>query len=340
MSKRMTAIAATALALAFGCEEGMGVNEEAEIGEDQQERAQGERQEAMEQEQQAQREQQEAQQAEQQARREEEQQQETQFNQGPGVGIEEEDEPIAQGTPQQRQMEQQRLQQQRMQQQRQMGQQGQMGQQQQLGQAGTPGQVVTTPSERNFNQTIAQLTRQMRQNDLEIIGQVRYDERMRQRLMREHEQQAQAGQTARMGQQAQGGQQPAAQGEIGDVRLLVFRRPDSEVMSIENQGAEALLDAPRAVLVYERGEEVIVAYRAPEQMAAVGEEEPTSELLARVVRDATQPAQQPTAQREQVEEEEPIAQREQRGEELPGETSEGMDVDVSVSDERQARAPN
>lgn len=331
MSKRMTAIAATALALAFGCEEGM--NEEVELGQDEQEQAQDERQEATEQEQQAQLERQEAQQAEQQAQRE--QQEETQFNQGPGVGIEEEDEPIAQGTPQQRQTEQQRLQQQRLQQQRQMGQQGQMGQQQQLGQAGTPGQVVTTPSERNFNQTIAQLTRQMRQNDLEIIGQVRYDERMRQRLMREHEQQAQAGQT---GQQAQGGQQPAAQGgEIGDVRLLVFRRPDSEVMSIENQGAEALLDAPRAVLVYERGEEVIVAYRAPEQMAAVGEEEPTSELLARVVRDATQPAQQPTAQRErEQEEQEPIAQRE----ELPGETSEGMDVDVSVSDERQARAQN
>ena len=339
MSKRMTAIAATALALAFGCEEGYG-GETQQIGQDEQQ-AQEQEQQAQEQEQQAQQEERQAQQEErraqqmeeqagreqqqaqseqeQQARRQQQGEVGTTFNQAP------EEEPLAQA-PQQRQQQQR---------QHPMPQ-GQMGQQ-----AGSPGQIVSETSQRNFNQTISQLQRQMRENDLELVGQIRYDERQRQRLMREMQgqqgQQAMGGQQGQrqQGQQATGGQQGQRQqgqqamggqqatgGEIGDVRLLVFRRPDAEVMSIEHQGAEALLDAPRTVLVYERGDDVIVAYRAPEETAAVGTEEPTSELLARVVRNATQPSE-PTAMRE--------TERERTGQQQ-GRSSE-------MEDQRQARAP-
>lgn len=298
MSKRMTAIAATALALAFGCE-GMGGEREAEpIGQEEQARQERQEEQALRE-----------QPMDEQARVQREQEQPTQFNQEPGVDLEEE-EPLAQG-PDARMRQQQHGQQQ-------MGQQGQPGQQQQLGQAQMAGQLVTMPSERNFNQTISQLQRQMRQNDLELVGQIRYDEQARQRVMRQ-----QQGQQAQQGEQAQQGQQ--AQGEIGDVRLLVFRHPNAEMMSIEQQGAEALLDAPRTVLVYERGGDVIVAYRAPREMAAIGTEEPTSELLSRVVRGATQSGQQPTAAAET--EGEPIA----RGD--------VEDVEVRITeDERQARA--
>ncbi|MCZ7683560.1 MAG: hypothetical protein M5U28_34210 [Sandaracinaceae bacterium] len=297
----MTAIAATALALAFGCEQ-MGGEQEAEPIEEEQQEEQALQEQQVEQQ-------------EEQARVEPEQgqQPQTQFNQEPGVGLEEE-EPIAQGPDARMRQQQGQMGQQ------QMGQQGQMGQQQQLGQAQMPGQVVTMPSERNFNQTISQLQRQMRQNDLELVGQIRYDEQARQRLMR---QQGQEGQD----QQALQGQE--AQGEIGDVRLLVFRHPNAEMMSIEQQGAEVLLDAPRTVLVYERGDDVIVAYRAPREMAAIGTEEPTSELLARVVRNATHTAPQPTAALET--EGEPIA-RGELGEPVEGE------LEVGVEDERQARA--
>lgn len=201
---------------------------------------------------------------------------------------------------QQRQQQQQPGQQQPGQQQPGQQQHGQMDQQQ----AGQPGQVVTHRSDQNFQRTLTQLTREMRQNDLDVVAQVRYDRRTRERALRQMEQQGeQAGRTQRgqqMGQpQQQQRQQQMGQGttgqqqeRIGDVRLIVFRHTTHEAQAIEQQGAEAILNVPREVLVYERGDQVIVAYRTPPQMEAPGGAEPTSELLSRVVRNVAQPEQQ------------------------------------------------
>ncbi len=321
MSKRMTAIAATALALAFGCEKGS--NEEQSNPQDDEIVGQANLDEN-------------------EASRDEQAADDTAFNQAPEVDIEgdldddmQDQDRIAQGPQTGRTQGQQRMGQQ---QQRPMGQQqGQMGQQQQLGQAHSPGQVVTAQSERNFNQTISQLTRQMRQNDLELVGQIRYDERARQRLMREQEGQSGSAQAGSQGASAQAGMGAAETGEeIGNVRLLVFRRPDAEMMSIESQGAEALLDAPRAVLVYERGGDVIVAYRAPEQMAAIGQEEPTGELLARVVRNATTTQQQPTASAEGTQRQQRTASAERTQREQGAQS--GQDVDVNIGTDQGERA--
>lgn len=202
--------------------------------------------------------------------------------------------------------QQERQHQQRQQQQGQ--QQGQMG-------VGAAGQIVTVQSENSLNRTVAALNRGLRENDLEVVTTVRFTEQMRRRAMRamenRQEQQAQQGQQQGMQQEQQGmqeGQQgmqqqgmQQGQGEqIGDVRLIVFRRPDVESQAIEQQGPEALLKTPRAVLVYERGEQVVVAYRQPEEMLAVGMHEPTAQILSRVVREAAGGRQQqPTAQADQ-----------------------------------------
>lgn len=211
------------------------------------------------------------------------------------------------------------------------GTQGEMGQHQmgQMGQAGAaqarPGEIVTMESQANFAQTVSRLTRDMRQNHLDVISQVRYDRAMRERAMRHMGQQtgqtgarAQAGQTGQAGMHGQAGMQgqagqhgqmhagttgQAMQGErIGDVRLILFRRSDVEARTIETQGPQALLNQPRELLVFERGGKTTVAYRTPEEAAMPGMEEPTGEILNRVVRDATQgtTTRQPTAQRTQT----------------------------------------
>ena len=258
MSKRITAVAASALALALGCEQQAG-----RTAEDDQ--IVGQREETVTEE-------------------------ETGFNQEPA--------------------DQRR--QQQMQQRQQMGQQhGQQGQQ--MGQ-GSPGQIVTEESQNNMDRTLSQLNRQLRENDFDVVATVRYDQRMRERAMREQGQQGQQGQRAQQQQrQQQQGMQQGGQGqEIGDVRLILFRRTNEEARAIQNQGPELLLKAPRALLVYERGDDVIVSYQTPEDMPAVGMEEPTTEVLQRIVRQSTQGRQQQTAQREQQQQEQQAQRMEQQ----------------------------
>lgn len=262
MSKRITAVAASALALALGCE--------------QQGRTSGENESMRGQEEQVTNEQQ------------------TGFNQQP------EDERIAQA-------DQHRQQQMQEHQQRQQ----QMGQQQQ----GSQGQVVTETSENNLDRTVSQLNRQLRQNDLDVVATIRYDERMRQRLMRQQGQQARGQQQRGQEQQAQEQQQMGQQSEIGDVRLLVFRRPSEEAQMIENQGPESLLQSPRSLLVYERGEDVIVAYEQPQQQPTASGEEPTAQLLERIVQESTQSTsrRQASAQQERQQEQQASVQQSERG---------------------------
>lgn len=209
-------------------------------------------------------------------------------------------------------------------------QQGQMGQQQQ-GQQGMggqqAGQVVSMQSQQSFERTLSQLTREMRQQDLEVVGQIRYDEQTRQRALRELQQGGeQAGQqTAQQRQQQQRQQQQAqrqqqggttgGQQQIGDVRVILFRHTNNEAQMIENQGPEALLQAPRELLVYERGQNVHIAYRTPQQQQAAGTEEPTAEVLSRVVRNVTQQSgQRAEAQQQQQERQQAQAEQQQQQE--------------------------
>lgn len=283
MSKRITAVAASALALALGCEQQRGMGEEEQVI--------GQEEPATE--------------------------EQTGFNQEP------EDDRIAQAD--------QRRQQQQGQQQMQQHRQHQMGQQ--MGQ-GSSGQVVTEQSENNLDRTLSQLNRQLRENDLDVVATVRYDERMRQRMMRQGGQEQ-----ARPQQNQQQGQQ-----QIGDVRLILFKRPNQEARTIESQGPEALLQAPRALLVYERGEEVIVAYQTPEEMGAMGGEEPTADVLQRIVRESTQPRRQTTAQREERQQQqqerqamnEPQQQQQQERQAM-NEPQRSAESDVNAEDQRQAR---
>jgi uncharacterized protein (DUF302 family) len=209
--------------------------------------------------------------------------------------------PDTQRQPQQGQRAQQPGQPQYGEQQQPPGQQGQLGQPtgQQPGMGGEPGQepgqIVTMQSNQSFERTLSQLTREMRQNDLDVVAQIRYDEPTRRRALRELEQgaQAQRGQQQRGQAGTQGPQSQQAQ--IGDVRVVLFRHTTQEAHAIETQGPEAILQAPRELLVYERGDDVVVAYRTPPELEAPGAQPPTSELLSRVVRDVTQP-QQPRAE--------------------------------------------
>ena len=108
------------------------------------------------------------------------------------------------------------------------------------------------------------------------------------------------------------------------MRLIVFRRPDAEAGIIEHQGPQALLDAPRELMVFERDNKAVVAYRVPEQAGAIGQMEPTSEILSRVVREATQGSRQPTAQN----------QSQQQGQHVASADGQGQ----SQADQRQAQA--
>ncbi len=258
MSKRLTAIGAAALALALGCEEPAGNRTE---NQNEQGAKAGEQQARTDQHNQGIRDDEEA---------------NDRFDQAPQLQN-------RQGQAGQGQTGQ-----------GQMGQ-GQMGQGQMMGQPGAAqaGQVVTMESQSNFTQTLSRLTRGMRDNHLDVVSQIRYDRRERERAMRTMGQ----GQQQARGQTGTPGQATQQQGQVGDVRLIVFRRPDVESKMVETQGAQALLTAPRELLVFERGEQTVVAFRMPEQTAAVGNEEPTSEVLTRVVREATQGTRQPTAQR-------------------------------------------
>jgi hypothetical protein len=153
------------------------------------------------------------------------------------------------------------------------------------------GQIISQQSQQNLDRTISGLTRGMRQNELDVVAQIRLDPQTRQRLLQQAEGsgQAQGAQQAQPTQQARPTQraQPALPGQVGDVRLIMFRNARHEAQAIQSRGAEALLDMPHAVLVYERGENVIVAYRNPPMVQ--GAPEPTAEILGRVVRSATQP---------------------------------------------------
>lgn len=184
---------------------------------------------------------------------------------------------------------------------------GQMGQQQ-PGQVGQPqpgteqqAPVVTERSGQNFQRTLSQLTREMRQNDLEVVAQIRYDRPTRRAALRQLEPRAEAGQAqqrAQPGQPPPGAEPGAMPGEpIGDVRLIVFRHTAQEAQAIEQQGAEAILDVPREVLVFEQGQDVIVAYRTPSPMEVPGTQA-TAELLSRVVRNVTQSEQRQRAEAE------------------------------------------
>lgn len=294
MSKRITAVAASALALALGCEQqGSRTGEDDQIVGQHEERVTDE---------------------------------ETGFNQEPAD---------------------QRRQQQMQQRQPGQQQQGQMGQQQhgQMGQGqGSPGQIVTEQSQNNLDRTLSQLNRQLRENDFDVVATVRYDERMRERAMREQGQQGgqqqarqQQQQQRQQGmQQGQQGMQQGGQGQqIGDVRLILFRRTNEEAQAIQNQGPEVLLKQPRALLVYERGNNVIVSYQTPEDMPAVGMEEPTTEVLQRIVRESTQGRQQQTAQREQQQQEQQAQRMEQQGQ-REQQRAQGLDQQAQ-RDEQQAQ---
>lgn len=278
MSKRITAVAASALALALGCEQQGRTGEDDQIVGQQEERVTEE---------------------------------ETGFNQEPAD-----------------QRRQQQMQQ------RQMGQQhGQQGQQ--MGQ-GSPGQIVTEESQNNMDRTLSQLNRQLRENDFDVVATVRYDERMRERAMREQggqQGQQQAQQRQQQQRQQQQGMQQGGQGqEIGDVRLILFRRTNEEAQAIQNQGPEVLLKQPRALLVYERGDNVIVSYQTPEDMPAVGMEEPTTEVLQRIVRESTQGRQQTTAQREQQQQEQQAQRMEQQAQ---GEEQQAQGMEQQARGEEQ-----
>jgi hypothetical protein len=188
-----------------------------------------------------------------------------------------------------------------------------------------------------MDRTLSQLNRQLRENDFDVVATVRYDERMRERAMREQggqQGQQQAQQRQQQQRQQQQGMQQGGQGqEIGDVRLILFRRTNEEAQAIQNQGPEVLLKQPRALLVYERGENVIVSYQTPEDMPAVGMEEPTTEVLQRIVRESTQGRQQTTAQREQQQQQEQQAQRMEQ--QAQGEEQQAQRMEQQATREQQ-----
>jgi uncharacterized protein (DUF302 family) len=101
-------------------------------------------------------------------------------------------------------------------------------------------------------------------------------------------------------QPQQQGTMGAQAGEIGDVRLVLFRRSNIENQILDHHGISALLESPRQIVVYERGEKVVIAYPQPsEVMPPAGEEESTAQLLERITTQVTEPEprrQQPTAQ--------------------------------------------
>ena len=161
MSKRMTAIGAAALALALGCENEPGSNEE-QTPPEQGGQVVGQNDDTM------------GPQHEQGAQAQKGEEQHRTFDQAPQQGSQAH------------------------------GQQGQAGAAQAVQ---TPGQIVTMESKANFSQTISRLTREMRRNDLDVVSQVRYDRRTRERALRNLEQQ--------QGAQGQGAQGQAARGQGG-----------------------------------------------------------------------------------------------------------------------------
>jgi hypothetical protein len=94
-----------------------------------------------------------------------------------------------------------------------------------------------------------------------------------------------------MGQEAAQGVEPTTE-EIGDVRLILYRRVAEEGASLDQNGIAALLEAPRQIAVFERGETVVIAYEEPvTTTSTMGEAEPVAEVLGRIIAGVVTPVE-------------------------------------------------
>lgn len=118
-----------------------------------------------------------------------------------------------------------------------------------------PAAPRTVASEISLARTVERLEGALRGEGFEILSSVRYEGAGSGTV--------EGGPAVSEPQPLSGSLGEEAPGEIGDAQLIVVRHAEDERRGLERRGASALLDAPRQLVVFERGPEVIVTWRPP-----------------------------------------------------------------------------